>query len=205
MGGAQKKLRWTDEAVAEGIMTCVKGLHLNRMPSKSEIESFFNNYCLANAITKSRIGFRGWAKRLALDIKESETAMGQDYEVIASTVLANKGFDVERMTTKESFDFLVSGSVRLDVKVGSRWHVDGGAQANSFGINKRFATCDIYMLFALDDNNQIERTLIVPSFLVRSSTVTIGKNSSYNIWNERYDIISRYADFFSGVKSSLLF
>lgn len=190
MGYAHGK-RWTDEMVENEILNCVNILGLDRMPTKSEIESFYGNHKLTNRISRTQ-GYYWWAKRLNLKIKKSETTTGKRYEKYVMDVLQEKGYKVEKMTQNAHFDLLLNDCIKVDVKVGKRWYKEA-CQVNTFGINKKYATCDIYIILVLDDKENVEKTLIVPAYKIRCKTsMSIGKNSKYNAWIDRYDVIDKY-------------
>jgi len=189
---------WSEEKIEEYLLECINALDLNRMPSRAEIRGFYGNDALTNKISKT-LGYYGWANKLGLEMKDSETNMGKTYEEIIEDILNNKGFETERMTTGEHFDILVNGIVKVDVKSASRYITDT-YEMNTFGINKKYATCDIYILAALDEYYEIDKLLIIPSTVVKfSTTMSIGTESKYDKWNNRFDIIQKYTDFLKNV------
>jgi hypothetical protein len=168
------------------------------MPSRSEILKVFdNNSTLHNKIVRTG-GYRKWADALNLEIKESETKTGQDFEEIAMDLLIGRGFEVEKMTTKHPFDLLINKTVKIDVKSG-RPYLLNGSRCHSFGINKKQGSCDIYIILALDETDNIERTFIIPSHHLKVTTLSIGENSSYNKYIKRFDVINLYSDFHKSV------
>lgn len=187
--------KWTYEDAFNKVKKCIDVMGYSSMPTTKELKDFYGESGLAVKLNK-RIDWKEKIMRdLEIKYKDCETTKGKKYECLASEILIKNGFRVERMTTKEHFDLLVDGVVKVDVKVGKRWYIEA-SQANSFGIHKKYATCDVYMLIALNDNCQNERIFIIPSFLARNqSTLTIGKNSKYDKWINRYDIINNYSSF----------
>lgn len=191
--------RWTDRAVKESVLECARTFTPPRMPTSSELKIHCGASGILSAIQRMG-GLRHLSEKYGLVLKECETKMGWIYEDTAENVLIEKGFGVEKMSCKEHFDFLINDVVKVDIKSGKRWFIDN-YQANTFGINKRFATCDIYMIFALDEDGEIERTLIIPSYLVRcKTTMCIGENSKYDEWIDRYDIIEKYSSFLKSLR-----
>ena len=71
-----------------------------------------------------------------LSIKESETQLGQDYEQIATSILKDKGFKIEKMSTGHPFDLLINNVVKVDVKVARPHMLRGKDRVHTFGINK---------------------------------------------------------------------
>jgi hypothetical protein len=190
--------KWTLQEIEENILKCIEVLGLDRMPTSREILAFYDNHTLHNAIQRSK-KYSGWAKYLNLQQTHCETRTGNKYEQIAMSILSDKGYKVEKMSFKSHFDLLVNNKVKVDVKSGGRWYKqdeNNEYQVNTFGINKKYATCDIYMMFVLKENEEIEKVLIVPSFEIRCKTsMSIGKNSKYLKWTNRFDVLDKYIDF----------
>lgn len=177
------------------IIEVVNELKLNRMPSGNEIRSVFNNYVLHNYISRHG-GFRQFAEELNLSIKESETQLGQDYEQIAISILKDKGFKIEKMSTGHPFDLLINNVVKVDVKVARPHMLRGNDRVHTFGINKKYGSCDIYITVALDELDNIEKFLIIPSHHLRVVTLCIGKSSKYDVYDKKFDYIDKYSDFY---------
>lgn len=188
----------TENEISNEILETVEQLNTQMMPSSTEIISHKGNV-LHNNICRSG-GYRVWADKLGLALKESETQLGQDYELTVINILKNKGFTTKKMTTGHPFDLLINDTVKTDVKV-SRPHLSHDTcRIHSFGINKKYGSCDIYIIVALDEKDNIERLLIIPSHLLRVTTLCIGENSKYNKYLNRYDYIEKYSSFLSQVK-----
>lgn len=173
-------------------------LNIDRMPTSSEIRECKDGDSLHNLITRNG-GYRFWAEKLNLELKESETKIGQDFELVAKSILESKGFEVEKMSTKHPFDLLVNDLVKVDVKVGNPYLLRG-SRCHTFGLSKQYASCDIYLIFALEESGEVERTLVIPSQFARVVTLSIGENSKYNRYIDEFDYISKYSKFLSGIK-----
>src|SRR5699024_10949465 len=124
------------------------------------------------AISKNG-GFRYWAGTLKLDKQESASNKGLDHEDKAKSELRNRGFEADAMTNGHPYDLLVNGNVEVDVKVSSP-HYYRGDRTHAFRPSSKFSTCDIYICFALDDDDSIERLLIIPSKFLKVQTLCIG-------------------------------
>lgn len=183
--------QWTDDMVQDQILNCVSTLGLNRMPSRQELHNFYGSDALTNRIRRSG-GYYGWAERLGLPMKESETQTGKDGEARAKELLEQHGFFVQRMSTRYPYDLYVNGCVKVDVKTAHPTKTPGTAKCYSFGLSKRCPTCDIYFLLALTPSG--EKTYIVPSS-INQTQICMGENTSSNDkYLDRYDIIQRTAD-----------
>ena len=47
--------RWTDEIIKNKILEVVKFYNLDRMPTRSEVEVYFGDYSLSNAIDRKSV------------------------------------------------------------------------------------------------------------------------------------------------------
>ena len=197
------KNHWTDEKVKKGINDCMVVLNIKRMPTASEFKSLEMNdlHCKISRTKK----YSGWASELGLELKESETKTGNEYEAIVKERL-DKFFDldIKRMTTKHPYDLLINDCLKVDVKVGTA-HNLFGSRAHTFALNKKYATCDLYICVALNEKGEIENYFIIPSSHVQIVTLNIGTKSKYNQylnnWNfvklfvERYQLAIRLENF----------
>lgn len=145
------------------------------MPSARELRSAGRNDLACQVAVRG--GFRTWAARLGLPLKESETRLGQSIEDAVEAGFRAHGRTVSRMTCKAPFDLLVDG-VRVDVKaaksnVYTNKETGHVSQGYFFGINKREPTCDLYLLCCLREDESIGDQYYVPSEFARVSTLTI--------------------------------
>lgn len=190
-GVRMEKIMWTDQKIEEEIFNVMNILNINRMPSNSEIRSITRDTKLINAVRRHG-GFYGWAEKLELPVKDSETKTGDSYEWHAISELEDRGFNVERMSVRHPYDLLVNESVKVDVKV-SRSYMNNGSLVNTVGLSKKFATCDLYLIF-LETAGELDRTLIIPGYEVRHKYLNIGKDSKYNKYVDRWDYFKIYSD-----------
>lgn len=169
-------IRWSDELIKEKVLEVVNALGLDRMPSRAECEMYYHNTALANAVTRRKRWYN-LADELGLEVKRSETFFGKSYEAKASEKLMALGYDVRRMSENFPYDILVDGCVKVDVKASRLYHGKSG-NFYTYNIDKPFATCDFYVLYAVSDNGD-EREIVVPSKDVFSNTqITIGEHKS---------------------------
>lgn len=193
------RTKWTDEMVWEKVMEVVGGLQLDRMPSRKECVEYFGNGSLAGVITK-RYGWVSLANEMGLEIKESETGFGKLFEGKASEFLKACGFEVRKMPQNFPYDLLVNNCVKVDVKASKLYR---GGQGNfyTFNIEKPFATCDFYLLMTIEDDNTINRKMVVPSNQVISNNqISIGEHKSkYHKYTDRFDLLETASDFWSGL------
>lgn len=191
---------WTDDDIRQAVLKVKDAYELDRMPSRKECINYYGNYSLANAVSKRGTGWYGLAKEMGLKIKDSETYLGKRHEDIVSKTLVSRGFEVERMPQNFPYDILVDNCVKIDVKASHMYH---GKQGNfyTFNLEKRYATCDIYVLLTLDENNNITATYVVPSkFVFKNTQISIGTIASkYDRFKDRWDYISTISECLSSI------
>lgn len=191
--------KWSEDLICNGVMKVKEGLKLDRMPTRSECVEYTNSNSLSVAITRRDGGWYGLAKELGLGIKESETTTGKRNEINIKQILEDKGYKVKQMSQNFPYDLLVNDCLKVDVKSS---HLYEGKEGNfyTYRTGKKFATCDVYILVALDANDEIARTYILPSSIVMNNIqISIGEHSSkYDFYLERWDILSAYVAFLFG-------
>jgi copper chaperone CopZ len=192
-------IKWSDDLIRKGIMKVKEGLQLDRMPTRSECVKYTKSNALSVAITRRDGGWYGLAKELGLGIKDSETTTGKRSEKRIKQIIEDKGYEVKQMSQNYPYDLLVNDCLKIDVKSS---HLYRGKDGNfyTFRTGKRYATCDIYILVALDKKDEIVRTYIIPSSIVVSNTqISMGEYSSkHDIYLDRWDLLAQYVDFLSG-------
>ena len=192
-------IKWSDDLIRNGLLQVKSGLKLERMPTRKECVEFTNSSALSAAISRRGGGWYGLANEIGLPIKESETTTGKKYEKLINGVLENKGYKVSRMSQNFPYDLLVNDCLKIDVKSS---HLYKGKDGNfyTFRTGKRYATCDVYVLVALNENDEMVKTYIIPSpKVINNIQISMGEhNSKYDIYLDRWDILSDYTNFLSG-------
>lgn len=197
--GYTNGIRWTDDLIKEKVLEVKNALGLDRMPSRKECSAYFHNEALSNAITR-RYTWYELAGKLGLKVKESETYFGKNQESLACERLTALGYSVRRMSQNFPYDLLVNDCVKIDVKASHLYHGKFG-NFYSFNLEKPFATCDIYLLFTLDESNAETGTFIVPSkFVIANNQISMGEKSSrYHRFRDRWDYINAASEFWESV------
>ena len=197
--GYTKGTRWSIELIKEKVLEVKNALELDRMPSTKECALYFQNHALTNAISK-RMGWYALAKEMNLPIKGSETFTGKSCEAEIYAILHSRGFSVERMSTKYPYDLLVDGCVKVDVKASRIYHGRNG-DFFTFNLEKKFPTCDVYILAELDSNGDIVTVMVIPSkFVLYNTQISVGvTKSKYHGFIERWDYISNLSDFWERI------
>lgn len=191
--------KWNDEKIIEEIKKVSNVLNLDRMPSKSEIESVSKNSSLTNAIAK-RNGFAYWAEKCGLDIKDSETKTGKKYEFITELIISEKCcLCTEQMSTKHPFDLLVGEFVKVDVKAGKKYKY-GSTGYYSFNLEKNPATCDIYICHCLSDDDEIIKTFVIPATKLKKTQLSVGEKSMYDKFIDAWHYVNLYDEFYKSIE-----
>lgn len=184
------RINWSDEKTKEAILKVKDFLELDRMPTRAEIENFYQDNRLSCRISKTG-GFYHWAKILGLEVKQSETGLGILMERYARNELLEKGYECELTSTKFPYDLLVNGRVKIDVKTGRKTRTHGYG-FYSFSLEKKQQTCDLYIVYCLGENKNIEKTYIIPAHIMTGkSQLSLGlAHSKYDRFINRWDIIN---------------
>lgn len=188
--------KWSDDKIAEEIIKVKMALNIERMPTRTEIEIVTNDSALTNKISKTG-GTKYWANKLNLDLKDSETKLGQEWEMYVKSELDNLGYEVEKMTTKHPYDLLVNNNIKVDVKV-SRYYKGKGFKYHTFNMEKKYHNCDIFICIGLDEEDHVVKILVIPSkYLMNKKQLSVGIESKYDKFNDRWDYIDKYSNFYS--------
>lgn len=171
------------------------------MPSKAIVEKINGDSRLSNAISKHG-GFFVWAKRLGLEMLDSETKTGKLYEEFCVNYITNiLKKQCETTSVKHPYDLLVCNNVKIDVKAG---HLYKGANGNfyTFNLEKKQPTCDIFICYCINDM-EIEKTYVIPScFLSGKCQLSIGEvESSYDHFKDKWEYIEKYESFYKEIKA----
>lgn len=192
--------KWTDRDIKQAVQTVIDSCGLGRMPSRSEIVTYYGDSSLACAISNRKGGWYGLANEMGLPVKKSETYLGKKHESVAENMLMQMGFDVDRMPQNFPYDLLVDHCVKVDVKAS---HLYRGKLGNfyTFNLEKKYATCDVYILFALDDESNVVGTYIVPSkYVIQNTQISIGEiNSKYHKFKDRWDYMKNMSEYLTSL------
>lgn len=192
-GSGESNRIWTDEKIESAIKKSMIVLAIKRMPTRSELDDI--GMCdLSNAISKSDYKFSGWANKLKIKTKSSETNTGMIYERIAEENIKEhiKNVDIKQMSANHPFDILVNDSVKIDVKVG-KIHNHFGTPSYTFRTGKKYGSCDLYLCYGLDEMNGVKEVFLIPSNKAITTTINIcvGGKSKYLKYKDRWDFIER--------------
>lgn len=198
--GYSKGTRWTDELIKEKVIEAKRALSLDRMPSRKECIQYFHNESLVNAISRRKKWYQ-LADELGLSVKNSETYFGKSQESSAEEMLISRGFSVRKMAQNFPYDLLVDDCVKIDVKASNLYRGPNG-DFYTFNLEKPYATCDIYILFALPevDGNRRDVYVVPSKFVIAQKQISMGvSKSKYHRFKDGWGYISAISDFWSGI------
>jgi hypothetical protein len=187
---------WNDERIKSELLRCIDILMLDRMPTAGELLSIGRNDL--HVIVGRTKTYSGWAEELGISLKSCSTRKGQEFEKKAKYLIEEKGYEVELTTTRHPYDLLVEGSVKIDVKVGKGYLI-GKSETHTFSTSKKQATCDLYILFAVDEEGRFKKTFVIPSLFVKQVTLSIGPKTQWNKYIDRWDYITQYVNFYRSI------
>ncbi|MCK9198921.1 MAG: hypothetical protein M0P49_04895 [Bacilli bacterium] len=184
--------KWTDELIENRIYESMKVLKISRMPTRSEVDKVFNNKSLSNKISKT-LGFMGWAEKLALPVKTSDSVKGWAYEEQAiKDIEENLHIKGELTPVKSPYDVSV-GYCRIDVKMSNKVYNEATGYYYTFNINDNNCGSDFYIIYCVD-NNKVQKIYIVPRIVLKNKKqFSIGiYKSKYDEYLNRWDLIEKF-------------
>lgn len=188
--------KWNEYKIEKEIRNTMKFLNIDRMPTVSEMKVATRSYGLGLKVTRNG-GTNYWADKLGLELKNSETKFGNEWEIKMKEGLERRGYMVEKMSTKHPYDLLVNNNIKIDVKASRYYHKDN-FKFHSFNLEKKYHNCDIFIFVGLaDEADDIEKILIIPSkYLMGKKQLSVGLTSKYDKYQDRWDYLEKYSDFY---------
>lgn len=188
--------KWDDEKIVEALTFMIDKCNMDTMPTHSEIKKFFGNNALNCAISK-RKGIKHYATIIGMNIKECESKFGEELEDFCVLQIQEKlGLDGEKTKSKHPYDILVNRAVKVDVKASRIFNSYRGAKYYSFNLEKKCQTCDIFVFYCINQNDEIEKTFIIPSCHISGKTqLSVGKTSMYDKYIDQWHFIFDYNKF----------
>lgn len=186
---------WNREKIIEEVEKCRKILNVDYFPSHSELTQLTGNRALAVAISKHG-GTDYFASEMGLEIKNCESKLGNKYELKAiEDIKLNTNLNSEKMKVRYPYDLLTCGSVKIDVKV-SRPCSKGKFKNFSCNLEKADPTCDIFIIYCIDNDGSAIKTLIIPAAAAKGLTqIGIGNLSTWDVYVDNWKIIKEYSLF----------
>ena len=187
---------WSEEKIVEALRFMIDKCGMDTMPTHSEIQNFFGNYALNSAMS-NRGGTKYFAKLLGMEIKQCESKFGDQLEDYCILQIQEKlGLDGEKTKPRYPYDILVNRNVKVDVKASRLFNNYGNAKYYTFNLEKKEQTCDIFVFYCINHNDEIEKTLVIPSTVITGKNqLAIGKSSMYDKYIDQWRFISDYNKF----------
>ena len=185
--------KWDERTIGNALRKMVNATGQTTMPTHTEMYSFYGNYGLSNAIRKNG-GTHYWASKLGLDAKNCESKMGEAFERrFIDDLLTQTNLQAMPMPIRYPYDVLVEGAVKVDVKASHLYRKDG-IGFYSCNLGKTYQTCDIFAVYCLADDDEIDKVYIIPSSRLNGQKqLAIGQyNSKYDAYIDKWDIIEQY-------------
>ena len=152
--------KWTDDLIEKEILDVVKKLNIDYFPTHTEIKQVKGNSALASKIANYK-GSAFWAEKLNLPLKYSETSFGNKYEIIAiSDIFEHTGLNSIQTSSRHPYDLMVDNDVKVDVKVAKKIKNNCNTYSYSFNLEKREPTCDIFLLYCLNNDETNDKIII---------------------------------------------
>ena len=195
---------WTEELVVSEIERVIKSLELDRFPTHSEMIEYYGNKSLTNKISKSG-GTKYWAKLLGYSVKDCESEFGDYFERYSiEDILAHTNLKSYKNKVGYPYDITTNKHIKVDVKSSTIIENNNGYKYHSFNLEKKEPTCDIYILYCVDELNKIYKTYIIPSCHVYGQTqigISALGQSKWDKYKNNWIIFNTYNDFYSKLVS----
>lgn len=193
--------KWSDDKVESEILRVIKELGIDHFPTHKEMKSVIGDKSLSCRISKTQ-GTVYWSEKLGIPIKYCKTNFGNKFELIAiDDIFENTMLSSSHTSMGHPYDIYVNNCVKVDVKVSKPFINNSGTAAFTFNLEKVIPTCDIYVLYCVDEKESVIKTIIIPScMLFGQSQLGVGMTSKWDMYKDKWNIISEYNKFFSHYK-----
>ena len=200
MGYAHGK-KWTEEIIISEISNIIKKFNMDTFPTHKEIKDYMGNSKLTCAISKHG-GTNYFAEKMGINTKDCESKFGEKYELLTIEKISELGFVCKKTNPRFPYDILVENNIKIDVKVSKQILTNCNTWQNSFNLEKKEPTCDIFIMYCLDKDENYIKTVVIPSCILSGQTqVGIGNISKYNKYIDKWDIINKYYQFYNNMRN----
>lgn len=190
---------WTDDLVISSIERVINSLELDRFPTHSEMVEFYGDRSLTNKISKSG-GTKYWAARLGYSVKNCESEFDDFYERYSiDDILKNTKLKSYKNKVGYPYDITTNKHIKVDVKSSTIIENNNGYKYHSFNLEKKEPTCDIYILYCIDNSDLIYKTYIIPSCHVYGQTqigISAYGISKWDRYKNNWAIFNTYNEFY---------
>lgn len=188
--------KWDENSIIEEVLKIVKEFNMETFPTHKELYEHFGDKSLSNAISKHG-GTKYFSDKMNLKIKACESKFGEKYELLAiDKILEFTNLNSEKMCVGYPYDLLTDKNIKIDIKVSNLFN----QSYYSFNLEKKSPTCDIFILFCVNKDEAIDKTIIIPSCIISGITqIGIGNKSKYDKYINRWDFIEKYCLFYNNI------
>lgn len=192
--------RWSDELIIENVLRIMEELDLKTFPTHSEMEQCKDGKALAVKISKSG-GTKFWADKMGIKIKSCESEVGDYYERYAlNDIYENTLLGGYKNQIRYPYDLTINNNIKVDVKASHIITRKDDYKYYSFNLEKKEPTCDIYILYCVDDKNEIVKTYIIPSCFTYGQTqvgiTALGKSKKWERFKDKWGYFEKYNSFY---------
>ena len=177
---------------------------MDRFPTHSEMIEYYGNKSLTNKISKSG-GTKYWAELLGYGVKDCESEFGDYFERYAiQDIFDNTKLKSFKNKVDYPYDVTTNKHIKVDVKSSTIIENNNGYKYHSFNLEKKQPTCDIYILYCVDDENKVYKTYVIPSCHVYGQTqigISAFGNSKWDKYRNKWDIFTTYNEFYQKLVS----
>ena len=187
--------KWSDALIENGIIEVKNKAKIETFPTHKQMNEITGSKALTNAVSRHG-GTRYWADRLGLEIKPSESKMGEEYELKCMAYVKELGYGCEKAPVRYPYDLLIEKSIKTDVKCGKLYKGDTG-EYYTFNLEKKMPTCDIFVCYCLDEE-EVKKTYVIPASVLSGKTqLAVGKfKSKYDVYSEAWNILESFDNFY---------
>lgn len=192
-------IKWNDDLIEQKIKEVVNTLQIDHFPTHTEMIKALGKTSLCKKVSDKGTLF--WAEKMGLPIRESETYLGNSYEIYAITdIFENTELLSVQTSSRHPYDLLTDSRVKIDVKVSKGFTNNCNSRAFTFNLEKKEPTCDLFLLYCVDDNGTIKKRLIIPSFILIGQTqVGVGDVSKWDKYMDRWEFIVKIDEFYKNL------
>lgn len=199
--------KWTDELIEQRIRMVVDELGLKRFPTHTEMEQCEDGKALAVKISKSG-GTKFWAKKLGFGIKDCESEVGEHYEIYAlKDIYEHTLLSGYKNKVGYPYDLTIDNNIKVDVKASHIVCNNNDYHYYSFNLEKKEPTCDIFLLYCINNCEEICKTYIIPSCFTYGKTqvgISANRSSKWDKLKNAWFYFEKYNSFYNEIMKGVV-
>ena len=193
-------VKYTDKDICNKIREIMDSLGLDRFPTYHEMQNYTGSTAFVQLVAR-RGGSKYFSDMMSVEWKNAYT-FGTDFEAVAvEDIKTHTGMDVVFTQNQYPYDAVVGNGIKVDVKV-AKPDTNGFHQ---FALHRKEPTCGLYMFYKLAEDGTILCRFIIPACVLRGQQkVTVGENSKWDVYKDRWDYFEQYAEFYDSLKKGVV-